>query len=123
MARKPIEKIEKKNDLRVVLGLPYDFTTFLDGKVRKCYPISMKNFSEFITAFGFIDPEKMWVSFLRDEDGDNIKKVIELSFRDDSIDDILENINASNFTEIFKVIQEINGIVLGQETDPNEFLV
>lgn len=107
-------------DLDKILGLPQECNLFLDKKKRTAYPITMKDFKKFINNFTLINTEKLWSNMIFDENINAVKNVLSMSFKDDDIDDILENINARNFKEIFKLIMDINGIEFKKDDPKNK---
>jgi hypothetical protein len=77
----------------------------------------MSKFPEFIENFSFININKMWTTMLFEDGQTAIKKVLTLTFRDEQIEDVLDNIHAGNFTQIIEVILDINGVDLKRQGD------
>lgn len=103
--------------LEDVLGLPQECGDFTDGKVRVAYPVTMKNFPTFISNLGYVNPKNLWNNMVFDEGINAVKAVLTASFKDDDIDEIMENINARNFPQIMNTIMRINGINLDRSED------
>ncbi|WP_336786956.1 hypothetical protein [Paenibacillus sp. MMO-177] len=104
-------------DIRAVLGLPYDCSGFTDGNSRTVYPVTMKKFPSFIENVRFINPKALWNNMIFDEGIAAVTYVMKESFRDDDVDDVMENINAGNFVEIIDTILTINGIPTQKDED------
>lgn len=111
-------------DMNKVLGLGEKYSNFPDKKERNIYPITMRNFQEFVGSFGMINAKKMWVNYLHEETAEAVKKVISMSFRDEKdLDTLYEQINAENFSDIISVIEVINGFQEIGKEDPNQMEV
>lgn len=98
------------DDLRETLGIPQECNGFTDKKVRIAYPVTMYDFPTFIGHARFVNPKALWNNMLFDEGVTALKYVMEKSFQDEDVTDVMKNINAGNFVEIIQTILEINGI-------------
>lgn len=98
--------------LKDVLGQSQKVKSFLDKKERLLTPVKMKNFPEFIEAFSQINRNEMWANYLFPESQESIKKLIQMSFPNEDIDVIQDNITAGNFNAIMDLIMQVNGIEL-----------
>ncbi|MGE6227633.1 hypothetical protein [Paenibacillus chitinolyticus] len=100
----------KENELRAVLGLPYECSDFTDEIPRIAYPVTMKDFPDFIEKARFINPKVLWNNMVFDEGKVATRYVIQKTFSDDPVDEVMEKINAGNFPQIMEAILTINGI-------------
>lgn len=99
-------------NIRKVLGLPQKIDCFLDKKQRMAYPVTMRNFPDFIEAFAEINTEQLWVNYLLGDSSQKaLVKILEMTFRDEEdVNSLLDQINAGNWVEIINTIMEMNGI-------------
>ena len=103
------------NNLQEVLGLPQEVKGFKDGKHRKAYPVTMRVFPEFVTHFAQVNINKFWTNFLFEDGVASLRKVLEMSFLDDDIEVLVDNITAKTYKEIMETLMAINGIELNNE--------
>lgn len=100
------------DELDLALGNPNMVDVFPDGKVRNLSFVPMSKFSEFMKNVNSIDYKNLWINFMNEDMQKSLIRVLELSFKDDSIDELLEQISAENYSDIINKILKINGIEL-----------
>lgn len=106
-------------NLNDVLGLPVKVKDFIDKKNRVAYPVKMVDFTSFIDNFSLINGNDLWKNFVMQHSADALKAVLSMTFKDDKIEDLMENINAGNFKSIIDIIMKINGINLIEDDEKN----
>lgn len=104
-------------DMRAVLGLPHDCKGFTDGKTRMAHPVPMSQFPTFIENVRFINPKALWNNMVFEEGIAAVTYVMTQAFKEESIKEVMDNINAGNFVEIMNTILVINGIPNEKEED------
>lgn len=104
--------------LHEVLGQG-QYYTFEDGAQYKIYPVKMKEFADFMTHFSSINYKALWKNFLFIDNEEALKAIFAKTFRDDSVDEIMEHIDGQNFPTVMSSIMKANGIVLDAE-NPDE---
>ena len=107
------------NKIRKVLGLPQKITGFLDGVERKAYPVTMRDFPEFMEALQRITSKALWYNFTDEASVKAVKVLLELSFKENSYDELASNINADNWNQIASSILEMNGLYKAAEGSDN----
>lgn len=105
------EKIED------VLGLPQKISDFTDGKVRTAYPVTLKDFPAFVANLGYVNPKSLWNNMLFDEGVKAVETTLSMVFKEEPIDELMENINARNYPVIIGKIMAINGINIDKKAD------
>lgn len=100
----------KKNyaDLDEMFAQSDGLRCFKDKIERFPEPIPLKNFGEFMSNVMIVNVDALWTNYLSDETSEAVIKVMEMSFPNDK--DIMNVVNAKNFTEIMKKILIINDI-------------
>lgn len=100
------------DELDLALGNPKMVDVFPDGKVRNLSFVPMSKFSEFMKNVNSIDYKNLWINFMNEDMQKSLTRILELSFKDDNIDELIEQINAENYSDIINKILKINGIEL-----------
>ncbi len=100
---------QEAKSLRTSLGQSVEINCFLDGNPRKAYPITLANYGEFIDYVRYVSLEDIASSFMADN-GAGLKSMISMVFLDDELDDILMNVNATNYEEFIREVLELQGI-------------
>ncbi len=113
MVKKTVK--EQFKDLDMMVGNGQVIDSFTDKKSRVIHPIPLKNFSDFMENISIINFEKLWVNFLQEESTKAVTKVIEMSFKDEKLNALMEVINAKNYPEIIKKIIALNGIEINDK--------
>ena len=108
------EKNKEVEDLTMALGLGIEVDCFLDNQPRTLYPVTLKDYPDFVSYLKNINPESISYSFFSDN-GEGLRNLIALSFGAEVVDDILENINAGNFKKFMGEIFKANGIILEKD--------
>jgi hypothetical protein len=103
------EKV-KAEKMGEVFGSPTKVNLFTDGQVRVAYPITMRNFAEFLENMSQVNPDKLWANFMFEENKEALLNVFKLTFKDVDIDTMLDVVNAMNFSKIMEIVMKINGI-------------
>jgi hypothetical protein len=103
--------------LKNVLGVAQKLDCFTDKKKRTAYPVTMRDFPDFIEKFTFINTEKMWSTMIFEEGLNALKSVLTVSFKDDDIDGLMDQVNAGNYKELIDAIMSINGIDFNKAED------
>ncbi|MBU5669659.1 hypothetical protein KQI68_07370 [Peptoniphilus sp. MSJ-1] len=115
MSNKQSVDFEKEQkDIVSALGLGTEVSCFIDEKPRVAYPITLKDYPEFVRAISTINPMNIAQSFFVDN-GEGLKNAISMTFGAEAVEEILENVDASNFEEFVKKMFEINGLVLSND--------
>lgn len=115
MSNKQSKKVsQEEKDIVSALGLGIEVDCFLDNRPRTAYPITLKDYPEFVRAISTINPENMAQAFFVDN-GEGLKNAIGLTFGVDAIEDILENVDSTNYKEFIHEIFSLNGLVLNQD--------
>lgn len=115
MSNKQLKTLSKEEkDVVSALGLGIEVDCFLDNRPRTAYPITLKDYPEFIRAISTINPENMAQAFFVDN-GEGLKNAIGLTFGAEAIEDILENVDSTNYKEFINEIFNVNGLILNQE--------
>lgn len=96
--------------LQDVLGTVQKVGCFADKKKRAIYPVTMREFPDFIEKFTFINTEKMWSTMIFEEGLNALKTVLATSFKDDDVEELMDQVNAGNYKELIDTIMAINGI-------------
>jgi len=110
---KDTDKIDKDfNELDIALGNPKVVDSFADGKNRSLNFVPMSKFSEFMKCVNSIDYKNLWINYMNEDMQESLIKVLKMSFIENELDEILEQINAENYPEIITKILKINGIEL-----------
>lgn len=105
--------------LRTSLGQPVEIACFLDGEPRKAYPITLADYGEFIEYIRYISVDEIATSFMADN-GTCLKSMISMVFLDNELDDILSNINASNYQQFIREVLKIQGISLDEQHENSD---
>lgn len=120
MSNKQSKKLSSdENDIVSALGLGVEVDCFLDNRPRTAYPITLKDYPEFIRSISTISPENMAQAFFVDN-GEGLKNAIALSFGAEAVEDILENVDSTNYKEFIEEIFSLNGLVLNKDTKKND---
>ena len=106
-------------DLDEMLGNSSLIDVFTDGKARNIKPITLRNFSDFMSNVAIINAEKMWTNFIQDESANAVTEVLKMSI-DEEEDVLMDIINADNFPIIIKKILSVNGIMLNTNNDSED---
>ncbi|WDV47044.1 hypothetical protein PV797_04910 [Clostridiaceae bacterium M8S5] len=106
-------------DLDEMLGNSSLIDVFTDGKARNIKPITLRNFSDFMSNVAIINAEKMWTNFIQDESAKAVIEVLKMSI-DEEEDVLMDIINADNFPIIIKKILSVNGIMLNTNNDSED---
>ena len=115
MSNKQSKKVsQEEKDIVSALGLGIEVDCFLDNRPRTAYPITLKDYPEFVRAISTINPENMAQAFFVDN-GEGLKNAIGLTFGVDAIEDILENVDSTNYKVFIHEIFSLNGLVLNQD--------
>lgn len=101
----------ESKDISSALGLGVEIDLFLDGKSRTAYPVTLKDYPDFVNAISTLDPENIANSFFADG-GEGLRNAIAMSFGVDKVDGILENVDSNNYKDFIRKILSINGIEL-----------
>jgi hypothetical protein len=110
-------------NLAEVLGLSQEVNGFKDNKPRMAHPVTMRNFPGFVNHFAQVNVKKLWTNFLFDDGKEHLIKVLEMTFVDDSIDELLDNITAKTYKNIMDTLMAINGIEFESEATKNQMEV
>lgn len=113
MARKAETK--KDDSLNIALGKPIEIDCFLDGKVRKAFPITLADYGEFAKLAPYVSFEGMLQTFLSD-DGESLKKIIEMVYLEEDVDTLMSMIDSSNYPEFIRLTFETQGIKLDNDS-------
>lgn len=120
MSNKQSKEIsQEEKDIVSALGLGVEVDCFLDGRPRTAYPITLKDYPEFVRSISTISPENMAQAFFVDN-GEGLKNAIALTFSAEAVDDILENVDSTNYKEFIDKIFSINGIILNTDKKKND---
>ena len=115
---KDVEQNQDLQSLQQSLGTPVEIDCFLDGVPRKAYPITLADYGEFIDYIRYISIDNIASSFVSDG-GTSMRSMIAMVFLNDDLDEILQNINASNYSEFIKKVFDVQGISLDEEAKSN----
>ena len=94
--------------MELALGLPVYLDTFIDGMPRKCYPYKLSQLSTlnmYLSAFEEFEFEELGQ--------DQLAPLVYLltdSFKDCEVEDVVKNINSTNFSELISDIKNVSGI-------------
>ena len=105
--------------LRTSLGQAVEITCFLDGEPRKAYPITLADYGEFIDYIRYISIDEIANSFMADN-GVGLKSMISMVFLDDELDDILANVNATNYEEFVRDVLKVQGLSFDDEKESTD---
>lgn len=105
------------DNINEVLGLEQKLNCFTDKKKRTAYPVTMRDFTEFVEKFTFISPDKMWRTMIFEEGLESLKFVLTKTFKDDDVDGIMDQVNAGNYKELIGTIMAINGLDFNTDDD------
>lgn len=111
MDKEKQELNEEQSSLKKSLGQPFEIDCFLDGKARKAFPISLADYAEFVEYIRYISPDDVVASFFNDN-GYAIKSMIAMVFLEDDVEDILQNVDATNYPTFIREVYEIQGLKL-----------
>lgn len=115
MSKKQVEEIvSEENDIVSALGLGVEVDCFLDNRPRTAYPITLKNYPEFIRSISTINPENMAHAFFVDN-GEGLKNAIALTFGSDAVEDILDNVDSTNYEAFISKMFSVNGLVINKD--------
>lgn len=115
MSKKQVEEIvSEENDIVSALGLGVEVDCFLDNRPRTAYPITLKNYPEFIRSISTINPENMAHAFFVDN-GEGLKNAIALTFGADAVEDILDNVDSTNYEAFISKMFSVNGLVINKD--------
>lgn len=115
MSNKQVDTITRdEKDIVSALGLGVEVDCFLDSRPRTAYPITLKDYPEFIRSISTISLDNMAHAFFADN-GEGLKNAIALTFGVEAVEDILENVDSTNYEEFIKKIFAINGLVLNDD--------
>ena len=115
MSKKQVEEIvSEENDIVSALGLGVEVDCFLDNRPRTAYPITLKNYPEFIRSISTINPENMAHAFFVDN-GEGLKNAIALTFGVDAVEDILDNVDSTNYEAFISKMFSVNGLVINKD--------
>lgn len=120
MSKKQVDEItNEENDIVSALGLGVEVDCFLDNRPRIAYPITLKDYPEFIRSISTVSPENMAHAFFVDN-GEGLKNAIALTFGADAVDDVLENVDSTNYEEFINKVFSINGLILNKDNKKND---
>lgn len=120
MSKKQVDELTvEENDIVSALGLGIEVDCFLDNRPRTAYPITLKDYPEFIRAISTINPENMAHAFFVDN-GEGLKNAIALTFGAEAVEDILENVDSTNYENFINKVFSINGLVLNKDDKKND---
>lgn len=120
MSKKQVDEIaNEENDIVSALGLGIEVDCFLDNRPRTAYPITLKDYPEFIRSISTVSPESMAHAFFADN-GEGLKNAIALAFGADAVDDVLENVDSTNYEEFINKVFSINGLILNKDNKKND---
>ena len=97
-------------DLNMALGLPIYLSNFTDKKVRLCYPYKMRDLYKINNYIAFINMVDYDENFKKEESIISIRSLIEESFKNDKLEEVLSAIDDTNFFDVMKDIKTINGL-------------
>ena len=120
MSKKQVDELTvEENDIVSALGLGIEVDCFLDNRPRTAYPITLKDYPEFIRSISTINPENMAHAFFVDN-GEGLKNAIALTFGAEAVEDILENVDSTNYENFINKVFSINGLVLNKDDKKND---
>jgi hypothetical protein len=111
------------DSLSEVLGLPQECGNFTDGVVRMAHPISMLDFPTFMTHLGQVSISELWKNMIFDHSINALRYMMEKTFTGDSVESVMENINARNYPVVMKTMIDMNGIKLEPIDDDQKNVV
>ena len=117
MAKK--NELKELDSLKEALGVGVEIDLFLDGQSRICYPITLKDYPAFAQAISTVDPKNISTAFFIDN-GEGLRNAISLCFGADMVDEVLLNIDNSNFCEFMEKMLSVCGITLQKEKDTTD---
>lgn len=103
----------KGQEMELALGLPVYIDTFIDGMPRKCYPYKLSQLSIL----------NMYLSAIEETEFENLQQdqltplvyLLTDSFKDCEIEDVVKNIDDTNFNELISDIKCVSGISDGKK--------
>lgn len=117
MSKEQVNEIaNEENDIISALGLGVEVDCFLDNQPRTAHPITLKDYPEFVRAISTINPENMAHAFFVDN-GEGLKNAISLTFGAETVDDILSNVDSTNYKEFIEKVFSINGLILNKNEE------
>ena len=106
-------------DFNSALGLGVEVDCFNDGQPRTLYPITLKDYPEFISCLQSVSADNIAQSFFIDN-GEGLRNLIDLCFVSEQVDEVLDNIDANNFKTFIEQIFEANGISLKKQNGSDD---
>lgn len=115
-AKQQKKKVEEtKSAIAESLGLAEPITSFLDGQVRMAYPATLANYSELMDYVMGVSLDDIPTNFFVNS-GEALKGLLQFTFRDTPLDELMENIGPSNYVSITKQIYAVHGFDLDRES-------
>ena len=97
-------------EMNMALGLPIYLDGFLDGVPRRCVPYQLSDFYELSSYLQFINSD-FDENFKSEESIKALYEIFSRSFcLEDNVDDVLKNVDASNFSDLIGDVKTINGV-------------
>lgn len=102
-------------ELSHALGGVETLAIFLDEKPRKAYPMTLKEYMEYGDIFTTISTESLPYTCLSGG-AESLKELLRITFKDEDVDELLEQVNAKNYKELMREVMTLHGFDLGEES-------
>ena len=106
---------EVKSAITESLGLAEPITDFLDGKTRMAYPATLSTYGELMDYVMGVSLDDLPTNYFFNG-GESLKGLLQFTFRDDPLDEIMDNIGPENYVPIMKKIYAVHGFDLDRES-------
>lgn len=113
------EDSKELESLAVALGQGKEMDYFLDGKVRKAFPVTLAHYAEFVGYMQFVSIDNVAVTFYNDG-GESLKSMLGMVFAEDDADEILENLTPDKYSNLIHDIYELQGIKLDNNNNTGD---
>lgn len=105
--------------LSKAFGTGVEIHGFLDGKARVAIPATLADFKELMGYVREVDVENIATNFFF-ENPEAITGLLDMTFRDDDIEEILNCIDASNYKQIMTDVLETHGLKIKGENEKDD---